>query len=86
MSKNRKKKRTSRPSRPRLICGWYGGPIRPEKESDNYYEVDEQWIALVRTPMGPVHKAHVREEDHPLYDQMPHIVFTGLPDELADAR
>jgi hypothetical protein len=36
--------------------------------------------------MAHVHKAHVREEDHPLYDQMPHIVFAGLPDELADAR
>jgi hypothetical protein len=92
MSKNRKKKRTQNNSagqespRPRLICGWCGKSIRPGEESDNYYEVDEQWISQVGSAMGPVHKAHVREEDHPLYDQMPHIVFTGLPDELADAR
>jgi hypothetical protein len=83
MSKHRKKKRTHRPN---LICGWCGESIQPGEESDNLYEVDEQWISQVGSAMGPVHKAHVREEDHPLYDQMPHIVFTGLPDELADAR
>jgi hypothetical protein len=92
MSKNRKKKSPSQPntvsqsSRQRSICGWCGKPIAPGSESDNYYEVDEQWITSVGAVMGPVHKSHVREEDHPLYDQMPHIVFTGLPDELAYAQ
>lgn len=74
MSRNRKKKK-------RLICGWCGTPIRPGDESDNLYEPDDAYADHLPA-MAYVHKEHVRLEDHPLYDQMPHIVFTGLPDEL----
>ena len=73
-------------SRPRLICGWCGEPIRPGEKSDNLYEPDDAYKDQIKTAMAHVHKAHVPEEDHPMYEQMPHIVFTGLPDELADAR
>jgi hypothetical protein len=90
MSKNRKKKRTHRPGTgqesSRLICGWCGEPIRPGEASDNLYEPDEAYADRIPTAMAYVHKAHVPLEDHPLYEQMPHIVFTGLPDDLADAR
>ncbi len=78
----KKRKRNHKPSTPRPICGWCGKPIAEGAESDNYYEIDEQWATLGGPTMGPVHKAHVREEDHPLYEQLPHMVFTGVPAEL----
>ncbi len=86
MSRKRKKNK-ARPTaqahqpRPQMICGWCGERIRPGAESDNLYEPDAAYEHLV-SGMAYVHKAHVREEDHPLYDQMPHIVFQGLPEPL----
>ena len=86
MSKNRRKKHLSQPSDPLPICGWCGKSIQSGEESDNLYEPDAAYSNHIPTAMARVHKAHVPEEDHPLYDQMPHIVFTGLPDALDDAR
>lgn len=67
------------------MCGWCGKPILPGDESSHLYEPDVAYQHLL-PPMAHVHKAHVSEEDHPLYEYMPHIVFTGLPDILEDAH
>ncbi len=42
------------------------------------YEAEAKGV----TSMGHVHAEHVPLEEHPMYEQMPHIVFTGLPDEF----
>ena len=85
MARNKRKRSASQPERrPRPLCGWCGKPIASGAGSDNFYEADQEWIAKGVPPMGPVHKSHVPEEDHPLYEQMPHIVLTGLPSELED--
>jgi hypothetical protein len=90
MSKHRKKKRTHQPNTgqpsPRLICGWCGEAIQSGEESDNLYEPDEAYAGHIPTAMAYVHTAHMPEEDHPFYEQMPYIGFTGLPGDLADAR
>lgn len=82
---NRKKKKLSskqnQSSHPYKLCGWCGKPIQSGDESDCVYEID---VAYEHLPFvtGYVHKKHVLLEDHPLFDQMPDIVYTGLPAAL----
>ncbi len=81
MSRKRKKHNKAVALEPE-ICRWCGEPIAPGEESGNLYEAGAEAEAKGVTSMGPVHAEHVPEEDHPMYEQMPHIVFTGLPDEF----
>ncbi len=64
------------------ICRWCGESITPGEESGNLYEPGAEAEAKGVTSMGHVHAEHVSLEEHPMYEQMPHIVFTGLPDEF----
>jgi hypothetical protein len=85
MTRKKRKRGEPRPERGQHpLCGWCGKPIAYGAESDNFYEAGDEWIAKGVPHMGPVHKSHVPEEDHPLYEQMPHIVLTGLPSELEE--
>jgi transcription elongation factor Elf1 len=77
----KKRKRKQKQATPRLICGWCGKRIDLGEESDNLYEPDDAYAEQVPA-MAHVHKYHVREEDHPLYDVMPDIVFNGVPESL----
>ena len=85
MARKKRKRGQYRPKHgPRPLCGYCGKPIAYGERSNNLYERDAAYRDRIPTEMAYVHKSHVPEEDHPLYDQMPHIVLTGLPPYLEE--
>jgi hypothetical protein len=63
------------------LCRYCGKPIRPGEESSYVYDPVQRPETQGITTHGPMHAYHVPLEDHPLFDQMPFIIYSGLPDE-----